>query len=144
MVGVGDVRCWRHQCHIVERREQGAAVNRIELFRAEAAGDGVRGCFRGMAGHGADIPEAEIVVIVAIDIGEVRAAGAGNEYREWTRPFRHPVHRHAPSKDFCARRKRFRSRVLLAEQLSFTFVKTVQSCAIDPLHDFAVSSFTAR
>ena len=50
---------------------------------------------RGVAGHRAGVAEAEVDVLVAVDVGEARALGLGREDREAAGPAHHPVHRHA-------------------------------------------------
>ena len=56
------------------------------------SGDG-RG--RPVAGHRARVAEAQVDVLVAVDVGEVSAGGGLHEDREAARPLDHPVHRHA-------------------------------------------------
>ena len=59
---------------------------------ADAAGDGVGDDFGRVAGHGAGVAEAEIDVVVAVDVGEVRALGGFYEDGKGAGPFFHPVH----------------------------------------------------
>jgi hypothetical protein len=46
-------------------------------------------------GHRARVAEAEVDVLVAVDVGEARALGVRREDREAARPADHPVHRDA-------------------------------------------------
>ena len=48
-----------------------------------------------VAGHRAGVAEAEVDVLVAVDVGEARALGLGREHGEAAGPAHHPVHRHA-------------------------------------------------
>jgi hypothetical protein len=48
-----------------------------------------------VAGHGAGVAEAEVDVLMPIDVAEARALGLGGEHREAAGPADHPVHRHA-------------------------------------------------
>ena len=47
-----------------------------------------------MTGHGTGIPEAQIDVIQAVSVGEVRALGAGHKQGEGPGPPGHPDHGH--------------------------------------------------
>ena len=53
-----------------------------------------------MAGHGAGVTEAEVDVMVAVDVGETRAVGFGDEDRKFAGPFFHPVHGDAAEEGF--------------------------------------------
>jgi hypothetical protein len=48
-----------------------------------------------MAEHRAGVAKAEIVELVAVDVGDGGAFGAVDQDRERRRPVAHPVHRHA-------------------------------------------------
>ncbi|CAB4613786.1 unannotated protein [freshwater metagenome] len=47
-----------------------------------------------MSGHGTGIPQAQVDVIQAVSVGEVRALGAGHKQGEGPSPPGHPDHRH--------------------------------------------------
>ena len=59
---------------------------------ADAAGDGFGDDLGRVAGHGAGVAEAEVDVVAAVDVGEMRAAGGFYEDGEGAGPFVHPVH----------------------------------------------------
>ncbi len=48
-----------------------------------------------MAGHRTGVAEAEVDVLVAVDIGEAGAVSLVEEERKGARPAGHPCHRHA-------------------------------------------------
>ena len=48
-----------------------------------------------MPGHRPGVAQAEVDVVEAVDIGEVRARGSVEEQWERARPAGHPGHRHA-------------------------------------------------
>jgi hypothetical protein len=48
-----------------------------------------------VAGHRPGVTEAEVDVLVAVDVGEMGAGGGLDEDREAAGPLDHPVHRHA-------------------------------------------------
>ena len=50
---------------------------------------------RRVAGHRARVAEAEVDVLVSVDVDEARALRLGDEEREAAGPLRHPVHRDA-------------------------------------------------
>ena len=45
-----------------------------------------------MAGHGAGVTEAEVDVLVAVDVGETRARASATKTGKFAGPFFHPVH----------------------------------------------------
>ena len=53
-----------------------------------------------MTGHGAGVAQAEINVIVAVDILEMRAVGFGDEDGKFAGPLFHPVHGDAAEEGF--------------------------------------------
>ena len=59
----------------------------------------VRNCIDGgcgrMAGHRAGIAEAEIDILVAVNVSEVRAVSFRNEDWKFAGPFFHPIHGYA-------------------------------------------------
>jgi hypothetical protein len=56
-----------------------------------------------MAGHGAGIAEAEVNIIVTVNILEMGAVGFSDEDGKFAGPFFHPVHRDAAEEGFlCA------------------------------------------
>jgi hypothetical protein len=64
------------------------------------ARDGCGGWGRRMSGHGAGVAEAEVNVIMAVNILEMGAAGFGDEYGKFAGPFFHPVHGDAAEERF--------------------------------------------
>ena len=48
-----------------------------------------------MAEHRTGVAEAHVDVGMAVDVGDLGAAGLGREQRERPRPLDHPLHRHA-------------------------------------------------
>jgi len=104
--------------------EQFAADHRV--FAGEHAGQAVAGLLgegagdrcRRVAEHGAGVAEAEVDVLVAVDIEEAGALSALDEQRGGRRPVAHPVHRHAAEQRMSgALGQRQRARVALEEAL---------------------------
>ena len=58
-------------------------------------GDGRGGGLGRMAGHRPGITEAQVDVLVSVDVAEPRAGRLVDEHREAARPLGHPVHRDA-------------------------------------------------
>ena len=58
-------------------------------------GDGLGDRVRRVAKHGAGVAQAEVDVLVAVDVIKAGALGALDEQRAGRRPVGHPVHRHA-------------------------------------------------
>src|SRR5271154_3749024 len=53
-----------------------------------------------MASHGAGVTEAEVDVVVTVDVGDGGAVGFGDENRKFAGPFFHPVHGDAAEEGF--------------------------------------------
>ena len=100
-VGVGGRRRHLPEGQAERRLQQPADSERVLVGQhvGEAAlglaADGLGDRRRRMAEHRAGVAEAEIVELVAVDVGDRRAPGPVDEDRERHRPVAHPVHRHA-------------------------------------------------
>ena len=75
----------RHPARVLGRQHQGDPAR-------SAVGDGLHRRLRRVTGHCPRIPEAEIDVLVAVDILEPGALGIRRENGERTRPLGHPRH----------------------------------------------------
>jgi hypothetical protein len=71
---------------------------------ADAAGDGTRNDLRRVASHGGGVAEAEVDVVAAVNVGEMRAAGGLYEDGKGAGPFVHPVMGTPPRREDWARR----------------------------------------
>src|SRR5580704_6224584 len=88
-----------------------------------------------MTSHGAGVPEAEINVIAAVDVGEVRPAGSFYENGKSAGPFVHPVHGNAAEeRGLCAKVEFSGARVLGDEAFFFARVEGVEFGAFDVGH----------
>ena len=75
----------RHPARVLGRQHQGDPAR-------SAVGDGLHRRLRRVTGHCPRIPEAEIDVLVAVDVLEPGALGIRRENGERTRPLGHPRH----------------------------------------------------
>jgi len=83
---------------------------------ASLLGKGLGDRLRRVAEHAAGVAQAEVDVLVAVDIMETRPLGALDEQRTGRRPIGHPVHRHAAEQRLAsALGQRLRARVALQE-----------------------------
>ena len=102
---------------------------------AHAAGNGFGDDLRRVAGHGAGVAEAEVDVIVAINVGEMGASGGFHEDREGAGPFVHPVHGDAAEKRALGAEIEFGgTRVIGDETFFFALVKGAEARAVDGGH----------
>ena len=77
-----------HHRHILGRQHIGEAM-------AGLGGDRRRHGRGRMAEHRAGVAQAEIVIAVAVDVGQRGTGGIGDEEREGRTPIEHPMHGHA-------------------------------------------------
>jgi hypothetical protein len=88
-----------------------------------------------VASHGARVAEAEVDVVMAINVGEVRAAGGF--YKDWecAGPLVHPIHRHAAEEGRLGAKIEFRgTRMIGDEAFFFALVKRLKTSAVDVGH----------
>ena len=67
---------------------------------AELPFDGANRGWRPVAGHCARVAEAEVDVVVPVDVGEMRARRRFHVDGKRARPLEHPVHRHTAEERF--------------------------------------------
>ncbi len=85
--------------------------------------------------HGAGIAEAQVDVAMAVDVEELGAPRLAHERREGARPFRHPVHGHAPEQRLArALKQRSRLRPVSDELLLFSLHQGLQAGALESSH----------
>ena len=98
----------------------------------DLVGDRLGGRRRRVAGHRAGVAEAQVDVLVAVDVGEAGAGRPRDEDRERARPLDHPVHRHAGRAATAgALVELLRARVQLAEALLLAGLQPGQPVAVD-------------
>src|ERR1700683_862604 len=86
----------------------------------------------GVSGHGAGVAEAEIDVIVAVNILEMRAVSFGDEDGKFAGPLFHPVHGDAAEEGFLgAGVESGRERAFGDEFFFFAAHKGVEARAVD-------------
>ena len=102
---------------------------------ADTAGDSVGDDLGRVAGHSAGVAEAKVDVVVAIDVGEVGAAGGLYENGKRASPFVHPVHRHAAKERRLGAKIEFGgARMIGDETLFFAVVERMEFGAVDSAH----------
>ena len=86
---------------------------------------------RRVPGHRAGVAEAQVDVLVSVDVGEAGARCLGDEDRERARPLDHPVHRHAGQERAAgALVQRLRARVQLDEPGLLAGLQRGQAAAV--------------
>jgi len=89
-----------------------------------------------MSSHRARITEAEIDVMMAVNIEKVSALGFANEWRKGTCPLRHPVHRNTTQQRIASTLKQcFGLGTFINESFLLPLQKRVESLAIDSTHE---------
>src|SRR5450432_1764459 len=96
-----------------------------------------------MAGHGAGVAETQIDVVVAVNVGEVRAVSRLDEDGKRPGPFFHPVHRHtAKQRVLCTMVESGGLRMVADEPIVFTFVQAAELFSVDSRHGFIEKQFS--
>jgi hypothetical protein len=88
-----------------------------------------------VASHGASVAEAEVDVVTAVHIGEVRATGGFYEDGKGTGPFVHPVHWDAAEERGLGAEVEFSgARMIYDETFFFALMEGVQAGAVHGDH----------
>ena len=99
---------------------------------AHLVGHGLGGGLGGVAGHRAGVAQAQVDVLVPVDVGEAGARRLGDEHGKRARPLDHPVHRHAgEQRSPGAFEELSRARMLAGEALVLAGLEPGQPRAVD-------------
>jgi hypothetical protein len=102
---------------------------------ADTSCDGVGDDWGRVTSHGTGVAEAEVNVVVAVNVGEVRTAGGLYEDGEGASPFVHPVHGNAAEeRRLGAKIELGGARMLGDEAFFFALMERVEFDAVDGSH----------
>jgi len=106
---------------------------------ADAVSHSIGDDWRRVAGHRAGVAEAEVDVVVAVDVDEMRAAGGFYEDGESAGPFVHPVHGNAAKEGRLGSKIEFSgTRMPGNEALFFASVERLKFGAVDGSHEIVL------